>query len=121
MNEVIAGIEAAKADINVMQALKDGDKLLKELRAQATLEDFEKITDDIAEQQAIYDQEVEMFGHVLGEDELLEELESLTQDAIPAPPQNLIEQGTNAIPEPPKNKIEAAEEQDEDEFEGRMR
>ena len=62
LNQVITGIESAKADINIMQALKDGDQLLKDLRAQASLEDFEKLVDDHQENLAMQDREIEMYG-----------------------------------------------------------
>ena len=97
LNEVIGGIEAAQADVNVMKALKEGDQLLKELRSQASLEDFEKIAESVEEQQAIDDAEIAMFGRVLGKDELLEELEALTGDVKVDEP----------IPDAPTGKIDA--------------
>ena len=101
--------------------------MLKELRAQASLEDFEKIVESVEEQQALEDQEIAMFGRILGKDELLEELEELAGgvaggDAIPDAPIDKIDV-VPQIPDAPKTKIEVAaqEEEEEDEFAERMK
>ena len=85
------------------------------------MEDFEKLVDDHQERQALEDQEIEMFGKILGKDELLAELDELTADVsmIPSAPTGQID----VIPNAPTNKIEVAqpEAEEEDKFEERMK
>ena len=49
------------------------------------MEDFEKLVDDHKERQALEDQEIEMFGQILGKDELMAELDELTADVSNIP------------------------------------
>ena len=49
-------------DVNVIQAMKDGEKVLSELQKAAKLEDFEKIYDNIQERDALKQQEIEFYG-----------------------------------------------------------
>ncbi len=67
-------------DVNVMQAMKDGEKVLSELQKAAKLEDFEKIYDNIQERDALKQQEIEFYGQIINEDELLEDLNKLEAD-----------------------------------------
>ena len=46
LQKTILGIEQAQADIQVFEALKLGDKVLKELRSHASTEQFEELFDD---------------------------------------------------------------------------
>ena len=74
-------------DVNVYEAMKKGDQVLSELQKQASLEDFEEMYDRIQEQEAIKERERELFGQVLNDDELQDELDKLdaiiAEDAIP--------------------------------------
>ena len=83
----IRNIESAQSDVNVYAAMKQGDKVITELQKQVTLEQFEELYDKHQEQQARKDMEAEMFGRVLNEDELQDELDQLDamilEEAIP--------------------------------------
>ena len=80
LQETISNIESAQMDVNVMQAMKDGEKVLSELQKAAKLEDFEKIYDNIQERDALKQQEIEFYGQIINEDELLEDLNKLEAD-----------------------------------------
>ena len=87
LQQTISNIESAQMDVNVYEAMKKGDQVLSELQKQASLEDFEEMYDRIQEQEAIKDRERELFGQVLNEDELQDELDKLdaiiAEEAIP--------------------------------------
>ena len=46
MQETVYGIESAKSDLNVFEAMKKGDQVLKDLRQQVTIEQFEELYED---------------------------------------------------------------------------
>ena len=75
--ESIHGVEQAQADVNVAKALKTGNDTIKSLRSAMPVEQFEEILDDHQEQVALYEKEQEMFGEVLDNDELENELNNL--------------------------------------------
>ena len=52
LTQTAQGIEAAKADLNVFEAMKQGDKVLKELRQQVSVEQWEDLYDDHLDQVA---------------------------------------------------------------------
>ena len=92
--------------------MKLGDEALKELRAQASLEDFEKLVENHEDNLALLDREVEMFGKVIERDELEAELDELMGVSsekpdpileIPNAPVGVIDQ---PIPDAPTGKIE---------------
>ena len=53
LQETISNIESAQMDVNVMQAMKQGEKVLSDLQKSAKLEDFEQIYDNIQEREAL--------------------------------------------------------------------
>ena len=65
-----------------MAALKQGDSVLKDLQKQATMEDWSELVENHAENQRIYDQEIEMFGAALQDDDLQNELDMLCADEV---------------------------------------
>ena len=58
-----------------MEALKQGDKVLKVLQAQASIEDWEELYESHQDNLKVHDMEVEMFGEALNDDELANELD----------------------------------------------
>ena len=77
MEQTIRNIESAQSDVNVYEAMKQGDKVIEELQKQVTTEQFEELLERHQEQQARKDMEAEMFGQVLNEGELQDELDQL--------------------------------------------
>ena len=43
LQQTLQGIESAQADIEIMQALKTGDNVLKDLQKQTSLQDWEEL------------------------------------------------------------------------------
>ena len=43
LQEMIQGIESAQADLNVFEALKEGDAVLKDLQQKVSIEDWEEL------------------------------------------------------------------------------
>ena len=82
LQETLNQIESAQADVNIFNALKTGDQVLKDLQKQCSIEDWEALYEDHQENMAIYDQEVEMFGEVLKEDDLMDELDKMCADQV---------------------------------------
>jgi hypothetical protein len=82
-------------DVNIFDAMKQGDKVIEELHKQVTLEQFEELYERHQDQQARKDMEAEMFGRVLKEDDLQDELDKLDalilEDAIPSAPTHAVE------------------------------
>ncbi len=60
-----------------MKALKQGDQVLKDLKKQASIEDWEELYESHKENLAMHDLEVEMFGEALKDSELADELDAL--------------------------------------------
>ena len=46
LTNTISGIEQAQMDVNVFEALKQGDQVIKELRSKATIDQLEDLMDD---------------------------------------------------------------------------
>ena len=92
--QVSQQIEQANFDVQMLDAMKQGDQVLKELRSQVSAEDFQEIYEGVQEQQEIMDKEREMFGEMLDQDQLLSELEQLeaaeAMDALPSVPGGFI-------------------------------
>ena len=82
LTETANAIEQAQADVKVFEAMKQGDKVLKELRSQVTLEKFEELYDDHKDALAQQEAEQELFGEVLDEEEIQAELDKLLADDI---------------------------------------
>ena len=94
LQQSIANIESAQMDVNVYEAMKKGDQVLSDLQKQASLEDFEEMYERIQENEAIKEREREIFGAVLNEEDLQDELDQLdamiAEDAIPSAPDTLL-------------------------------
>ena len=102
------GIEAAKSDLNVFEAMKQGDQVLKDLKSQVTAEQWEELYDDHLDQVAQEEKEREMFGQVLDADELDAELAQLVAESEVAIP----DAGTSKLPAIKKTvQKEAAQEE----------
>lgn len=82
LQQTLQNIESAQMDVNVMEALKKGDKVITELREQAKMEDFEELYERHQDQMAVKEKEMELFGQILDEDELEDELNKLEADVI---------------------------------------
>ncbi len=80
LQEVVQNIESAQMNVNVVEALKKGDKVLTELQSLVKLEELERIADNMQEQREIQEQQMQLFGQVLNEEELLEDLNKLEAD-----------------------------------------
>eukprot|EP00351_Strombidinopsis_sp_SopsisLIS2011_P002385 CAMPEP_0116886414 /NCGR_PEP_ID=MMETSP0463-20121206/20248_1 /TAXON_ID=181622 /ORGANISM="Strombidinopsis sp, Strain SopsisLIS2011" /LENGTH=71 /DNA_ID=CAMNT_0004546779 /DNA_START=342 /DNA_END=557 /DNA_ORIENTATION=- len=65
-----------------MAALKQGDQVLKELHAQASMEDWEELYESHKDAKERMDMEVEMFGEALNDEEMEAELDALVADDI---------------------------------------
>lgn len=79
LQQTISNIESAQIDIDVYEALKKGDQVLTELQSKAKLEDFEELYDKHQEHLERQEMERELFGQVLNDDELQEELDKLDE------------------------------------------
>ena len=95
LEETIKNIESAQMDVNIYEAMKQGDQVLSELQKQATKENFEELVDRLQDAQAQKDAEAEFFGALLNEDELQDELDKLdaliAEEAIPEPGKGIID------------------------------
>ena len=80
LQEVVQNIETAQMNVNVYEAMKQGDKVLSQLQKSVRLEDLERIADNMQEQRQIQEQQMELFGHVLNEEDLLDDLNKLEAD-----------------------------------------
>ena len=68
-------IESTATDIQIFNALKQGDSVLKDLQEQVTMDQWEDLYESHAEKKERYDMEVEMFGEALDDDALTNELD----------------------------------------------
>ncbi len=76
LDKSISGIEQARMDVDVYQALKEGDAVLKEVRSKVTLQDFEEVYDNQQERNQV----TEYLANSLGaedEHEYAEDLQKL--------------------------------------------
>lgn len=64
-------------DIEVMEALKQGDKVITDLQSKASLEDFEELYERHQEQKERMEMEQDLFGQVLNDEDLEDELAAL--------------------------------------------
>ena len=71
LQQTIQNIESALVDIEVMEALKQGDKVITELQSKASLEDFEALYEKHQEQKERMEMEQEMFGQMFNDDDLM--------------------------------------------------
>jgi len=99
LQEMIDSIEFAQVEQKVFESLKEGNEVLKEIHAQMSIDEIDKLMEDT--QEAIeYQREIEdaLAGHLTSEDEddVLAELEAL-------------EQATLELPSVPKEKIPEAQ------------
>lgn len=105
LEQTLRNIESAQMDVNIFDAMKQGDRVIEELHKQVTLEQFEELYERHQDQQARKDMEAEMFGRVLKEDDLQNELDQLDaiilEEAIPSAATHAIEarQGAQRAPE----------------------
>ncbi len=65
-----------------MKALQSGDKVLKELQKQTSIEDWEELYENHQDNLRTHDMEVEMFGQALDDDVLADELDKLVADQV---------------------------------------
>lgn len=82
LQDTVHGIEAAQADVQVFEALKQGDQVLKDLKSRVSIEDFEALYDDHQDMLKQQDREREMFGELLNDDEIEADLERLMAEDI---------------------------------------
>ncbi|CDW79385.1 charged multivesicular body protein 6 [Stylonychia lemnae] len=80
LQQTLQNIESASIDVVVYDALKQGDQVLSELQSKASIQDFEEIYEKHQDHLAIKEKERELFGQVLNDDDLQDELDQL--DAI---------------------------------------
>lgn len=96
LQQTINNIESAQMDVQVMEALKEGDKVISELQSKASLEDFEELYDRHQEQKSKMEMEQEFFGQIFNDEELEDELATLDAELvdmqIPSPMQDIIHQ-----------------------------
>ena len=75
-------------DVEVFQALKKGDEVITELKSKASLEDFEELYEKHQENLDRQKMEQELFGQVLNDEDLEDELAKLDalilEDELPA-------------------------------------
>ena len=77
LQQTLAGIEAAQADLEIHAALKEGDAIIKDLHAQVSLADWEELYENHQDNLAMHDKEAEMFGEALKDEDLLADLDKL--------------------------------------------
>ena len=77
LQQTLMNIESAQVDVEIFNALKEGDSVLKDLQKQASMGDWEDLMDSHKENLEIADMEAEMFGAPLLEDDLNDELDAL--------------------------------------------
>jgi hypothetical protein len=65
-----------------MEALKTGDQVLKDLHKQVSVDDWAELYDSHKENLELHDQEVEMFGEALKDDDLQDELNAMCADEV---------------------------------------
>ena len=83
LQETMQGIESAQADLQIFEALKEGDKVLKDLHQKVSIEDWEQLYADHQENMDVRQMEIEMFGEALNDDDLANELDALVaEDAM---------------------------------------
>eukprot|EP00347_Sterkiella_histriomuscorum_P011315 403372921 len=75
--QTIQNVESAQMDVNVFEAMKQGDSVLAELQSKASIEDFEEIYDKMKDHQEMQEKEREFFGQALNDEELEDELQKL--------------------------------------------
>ena len=106
IEQTIQGIESAMHDVNVFEAMKEGDQVLKELRSRVSVEQFEELYDDHQDRLAQEEEEQKLFGQVLDQDELEADLDKLMADDVIADEEQ--------IPDAPTVPIAAQEAAEED-------
>ena len=84
LQEMIMGIESAQADLQIFEALKEGDAVLKDLQQKVSIADWEELYDAHAENMDTRQMEIDMFGEVLKDDDLEAELNQLAADDVAA-------------------------------------
>jgi len=110
IQQMIDSVEFAQIEQKVFQGLKEGNEVLKEIHAQMSIDEIDKLMEDTQEAIA-YQQEVEdgLYGKLTTEDEddVMEQLAELEKEAG----NKLLE----ALPETPKEKLPKVEVPVEDE------
>ena len=81
---MIQGIESAQADLQVFEALKEGDAVLKDLQQKVSIEDWEDLYESHQENMDVRQMEIDMFGDVLKDDDLAAELDDLVAEEAAA-------------------------------------
>ena len=75
LQQTINNIESVSMDVEVFQALKQGDQVLTDLQSKASLEDFEELYAKHQDRQERMEMEQKMFGDILDDDQLQNELD----------------------------------------------
>ena len=104
LEQTLKSLEKSIMSKQVHDVLKSGNEVIKELQEAATLEDFQKIADDLNEQQQINDElarvlGVESINEEMFEDELNELMEKADKDEAEKVRNNLADVPTDSLPE----------------------
>ena len=82
-------------DVNVYEAMRQGEQVISDLQKKASLEDFEALYEKHKEHEERQQMERELFGQVLNEEELQDELDKLdamiAEEQIPGVSQERVE------------------------------
>ena len=100
LETTIRNIESAAVDVEVYEALKKGDQIITELQQKASLEDFEELYEKHQENQERMKMEQELFGQVLNDEDLEDELAKLDEMIALEAAEAIPEAGSNPLKEP---------------------
>ena len=100
LDTTIRNIESAAMDVEVFEALKKGDQIITELQQKASLEDFEELYEKHQENQERMKMEQELFGQVLNDEDLEDELAKLDEMIALEAAESLPDAGSNPLKEP---------------------
>ena len=82
LQEVLMNIESTQADVEVFNALKQGDQVLTDLQNQVKMEDWDELYERHQDQKERDQMEVDMFGEALDDDALANELDALEAEDV---------------------------------------
>ncbi len=75
LQETIQGIESAQADLDTFKALEEGNKVIKDLQNQVSIDDWEDLYDTHKENMEQRQREIDLFGEELNDEDLAAELD----------------------------------------------
>ncbi|CDW81348.1 charged multivesicular body protein 6 [Stylonychia lemnae] len=100
LQQTMQNIESAQMDVEVYEALKTGDQVISDLQKQASLEDFEELYEKHQENLDRQKMEQELFGQVLNDEDLEDELAALDvqimEEALPDAGTGALNESENA-------------------------